>query len=488
MQAILSIDQGTTSTRSLLVNEAGEIVASHSQSLAQYFPQDGWVEHDGEEILNAVIACARRVLEHAEAPGVIGIGLTNQRETTLIWNRRTGKPLHRAIVWQDRRTQLICDRLRADGRELPIQDKTGLVLDPYFSGAKLSWLLDNVEGARALACEGELAFGTVDSWLIYALTGGSCHVTDATNASRTMLYDIRTGRWDPEILAWLGIPESVLPEVLDSAADFGITTKPMLGAELRILGVAGDQQAAMIGQACLKPGMVKSTYGTGCFMLMNTGEEAPRSRHKLLGTIAYRLGGKATYALEGSIFVAGATLDWLRDVGVLNSIEEAGALAARASPNSRAILVPGFTGLGAPYWNADARGAILGMTRDTGKAEIAGAALDAAAFQTRDLLEAMAADTGVPVKQLRVDGGMAKSDEFVQRLANLTGVEVLRAATTETTGLGAAYLAGLKAGLLKDLTAIEKLWRAEASFYPRITTVERDARYEAWKRALRRVL
>jgi glycerol kinase len=487
-QVLLSIDQGTTSTRALAVDPRGAVVASRSVELTQHYPGDGWVEHDAEEILAGVRHCARAVCGEIAECEIAGLGIANQRETTVLWDRRTGKALYNAIVWQDRRTRAACDRLTRSSRSAAIQDKTGLVIDPYFSATKIAWLLDNVPNARARAEAGELAFGTIDSWLIYRLTGGHAHVTDATNASRTMLYNIASGEWDDEILSWLNIPRSVLPRVLDSAAEFGVTQVEHFGRAIAILGVAGDQQAASIAQACLKPGMVKSTYGTGCFMLMNTGKKMPRSSHRLLGTIASRLGGQVSYALEGSIFMAGGVIDWLKDIGIIGDIGEAGPLAARANPDSRCYLVPGFTGLGAPYWASDARGALVGMTRDTGRAEICAAAIDATCYQTRDLLEAMAADTGIASDILRVDGGMARSDVFLQRLADLTGVEVVRAANVETTALGAAYLAGLKAGVFGELAEVAALWRQDTAFAPKLDVRERNARYEGWQTAIRRTL
>jgi glycerol kinase len=485
---ILSIDQGTTSTRALLIDKGGAIRASALAEHAQHYPADGWVEHDAEEILTATIEVSRKLIREAGDARIAGVGLANQRETTVLWDRKTGKPLHRAIVWQDRRTAGMCARLKAEGREADIQERTGLLLDPYFSATKLAWLLENVPGARERAQAGELAFGTIDSWLVYRLTGGAVHATDATNASRTMLFDIRRNRWDEEILSWLNIPASLLPEVRDCAADYGVTEEGLLGAALPILGVAGDQQAATIGQACFKPGEAKATYGTGCFLLVNTGAAPPRSKSRLLATIAYRLAGETTYALEGSIFMAGAIIEWLKALGLIGSAREVDALAARANPASRCILVPGFVGLGAPYWAPDARGALLGMTRDTGAPEIAAAALDAVALQTRDLLEAVRADTGVAPTSLRVDGGMTKSDFFLQRLADLTGVEVVRSASTETTALGAAYLAGLKAGLFKSLDAIAALRRDDATFTARMGQSERDARFASWHAGVARTL
>lgn len=485
---ILSLDQGTTSTRAFLIDASGAVRASEGLELTQFFPADGWVEHDPEEIFNAAVSCANAVMARAAGSGIVAIGITNQRETTVLWDRKTGRALARAIVWQDRRTAGMCARLKEEGREGAIQERTGLLLDPYFSGTKLAWLLDHVAGARGCAERGELAFGTIDSWLVYRLTGGRVHATDATNASRTMLYDIRRGTWDEDILRWLNIPRALLPEVRDCAASFGTSDPAVLRAAIPILGVAGDQQAATVGQACFAPGETKSTYGTGCFLLVNTGNQPPRSKARLLGTVAYRLGGKTTYALEGSIFMAGAIIEWLKSLGLIKNAREIDELARRANPASRCILVPGFVGLGAPYWAPNARGALLGMTRDTGAAEIAAAALDAVALQTRDLLEAVRADTGVAPSSLRVDGGMTRSDFFLQRLADVTGAEVVRSATAETTALGAAFLAGLQAGVFKDLGAIGALRRDQTKFVPRLAAAEREADYTAWRAAVARTL
>jgi glycerol kinase len=489
---ILAIDQGTTSSRAILFTRDGRPLKAAQGEHRQFYPQDGWVEHDAEEIWRATLKVGREALAGTAPAQIAAIGITNQRETTVLWHRKTGKPLHHAVVWQDRRTAPLCTELKERGLEPEIAAKTGLLLDPYFSGTKLAWLLDNIPGARAHAAKGDLAFGTIDSWLIYRLTGGRVHATDATNASRTLLYDIGKGRWDGQILDWLNIPESVLPQVFDSAAKFGETDADLLGAKIAITGVAGDQQAASVGQACVKQGLMKSTYGTGCFALVNTGQLAP-SRNRLLATIAYAQNGKRTYALEGSIFMAGATIQWLRDgLKLFPSSAQSAELALEADPRSRVYLVPAFVGLGAPYWDPDARGAILGLTRDTGQAEIARAGLESVCFQTRDLLEAMAADMnaaglGAP-NALRVDGGMVVNDLFCQWLADLTGRPIERPQVVETTALGAAYLAGLGAGLYASLDEAAAQWRCERRFEPKIGSDERDARYAGWQDAVARVL
>ncbi len=490
---ILAIDQGTTSSRAILFDRAGKPLKTAQAEHRQFYPQDGWVEHDVEEIWQATLKVVREALAGTNVTDVAAIGITNQRETTVLWDRKTGKPLHHAIVWQDRRTATLCAKLKEQGREPTITQKTGLLLDPYFSGTKLAWLLDNVSGARARAAKGELAFGTIDTWLIYRLTGGHAHVTDATNASRTLLYDIGRGRWDGEILEWLNIPQSVLPEVRDSAATFGDTDPSLFGAKIAITGVAGDQQAASVGQACVKQGLMKSTYGTGCFALVNTGPALAPSRNRLLATIAYAQNGKRTYALEGSIFMAGATIQWLRDgLKLFPKSSDSADLSLKADPRSRVYLVPAFVGLGAPYWDPGARGAIIGLTRDTGHAEIARAGLESVCFQTRDLLEAMANDMsaaglGSP-SALRVDGGMVVNDLFCQWLADLTGRPIERPEVVETTALGAAYLAGLGAGLYASLDEVAAQWRCERRFEPKIGTDERDARYAGWQEAVGRVL
>ena len=489
MTHILAIDQGTTSSRAIVFDAGLRVKAVAQQEFPQIFPRSGWVEHDPAAIWASVQATIRGAMDQAglAAADIAAIGITNQRETTLLWDRATGEPLHNAIVWQDRRTADTCDRLRAEGHEGLIRTATGLLLDPYFSATKLAWLLDTVEGARARAARGELAFGTVDSFLIWKLTEGRVHATDATNAARTMLYDIRKGAWSAEILALFRIPAALLPEVRDSAADFGATR--LFGGEIPIRGVAGDQQAATVGQACFTPGMVKSTYGTGCFALANTGERMVLSTHRLLTTIAYQLNGTPTYALEGSIFVAGAVVQWLRDgLHLIGSAAETGPLAEAADPHQEVILVPAFTGLGAPYWDARARGAIFGLTRATGPAEFARAALESVGFQTRDLMEAIAADMGGATARLRVDGGMTASDWAMQFLADILGAEVDRPAVRETTALGAAWLAGMQAGVCPDAAGFAASWALERRFTPQMPAARREARYAAWKDAVRRTL
>lgn len=491
---ILSIDQGTTSTRALLFDNAGSPMRVRQKELRQIFPRDGWVEHDAAEIWTATLEVCRGVLTSGTtAENIAAIGITNQRETTVVWDRASGKPLHNAIVWQDRRTADYCAKLKADGKEPLVQAKTGLLLDPYFSGTKLRWLLDNVEGARARAEKGELCFGTIDSWLIYNLTGGKRHVTDATNASRTLLFNIETNEWDEELLRLFDIPRGVLPEVLDCCADFGMTAKELLGAPIRIAGVAGDQQAATVGQACFEPGLMKSTYGTGCFAVLNTGRKRVESRNRLLGTIAYRIGGETTYALEGSIFMAGAIVQWLRDeMKLIGSSSESEQMARDANPNSQAVLVPAFTGLGAPYWEPNARAALFGMTRDTGAKEVVRAALESVSYQTRDLMEAMAADmkaAGLTSPQaLRVDGGMVANNWFAQNLADIIGRPVERPEITETTALGAAYLAGMQTGFYGDRASVAKHWRCERAFSPEMAESERAARYARWLGYVKRVI
>jgi glycerol kinase len=489
---ILAIDQGTTSTRAILFDGEGASVASHAIELRQIYPDNGWVEHDAEEIWQATLSCCRIVLKGVTPTDVAAIGITNQRETTVLWDRRTGQPLHNAIVWQDRRTAERCRALKADGYEPEVTKRTGLLLDPYFSATKAQWLFDHVPGARARAETGELALGTIDSWLIYKLTGGRVHATDVTNASRTLLLNLRELAWDDTLLKLFAIPRAVLPEVRDSAGDFGETDKILFGAPIPIMGVAGDQQAATFGQACFAPGDVKSTYGTGCFALVNTGAGVPVSNNRLLSTVAYRAAGKTAYAIEGSIFVAGAVVQWLRDaVGLIHEAREIEALARTAKSAEGLYFVPAFTGLGAPYWDPDARGAILGLTRDMGVAEIARAALDAVCFQTRDLLEAMAADMraaglGQP-KALKVDGGMVRNDWFCQRLADLTGLAVERPKITETTALGAAYLAGLAAGVFASFDDISRAWSLDRRFDPVLAKPARDLAYEGWMKAVARV-
>ena len=488
MTYILAIDQGTTSSRAILFDAAMKVKATAQEEFTQHFPASGWVEHDPADLWSTVVATSRAVIEKArvQAKDIAAIGITNQRETTLVWDRKTGEPIHRAIVWQDRRTSEICQRLKAEGHEPMVTEKTGLLLDPYFSGTKLAWLLDNVEGARARAEAGDLLFGTVDSFLIWKLTDGRVHATDATNAARTLIYNIRDGRWDEEICKLLDIPMSMLPEVRDCAADFGHASADLLGREIPIYGVAGDQQAATIGQACFQPGMMKSTYGTGCFALLNTGETPVASQNRLLTTIAYQFGGKPTYALEGSIFIAGAVVQWLRDgLKIIGAAAETQPLAEKADPAQDVVLVPAFVGLGAPYWNADCRGAVYGLTRNSGPAEFAKAALESVGYQTRDLLEAMRADWGGAADGvLRVDGGMTASDWTMQFLSDIIGAPVDRPEVLETTAMGAAWLAGSRAGVYPDAQGFAKGWALERRFEPAMDEAARDAKYARWKRAV----
>ena len=488
MTHILAIDQGTTSSRAIVFDGAMKPVATAQQEFAQHFPKSGWVEHDPGDLWQKTVSTCRAAIEKAglTAKDIAGIGITNQRETTLLWDRATGKPLHRAIVWQDRRTADYCRELREAGHEAMISARTGLLADPYFSGTKLRWLLQTIPGAQERAAKGELAFGTVDSWLIWNLTGGKVHATDATNAARTLIFDIHKGCWSEEICDLFDIPMAVLPEVKDCAADFGMTDPSLFGAPLPILGVAGDQQAATIGQACFRPGMMKSTYGTGCFALLNTGHEAVTSKNRLLTTIAYRLNGQTTYALEGSIFIAGAVVQWLRDgLGIIQGAAETQDLAEKADPHQDVILVPAFVGLGAPYWNAECRGAVFGLTRGTGPAEMARAALESVGFQTRDLLEAMRADMGLDGEAtLRVDGGMTASDWTMQFLADITGARVERPTVLETTALGAAWLAGQRAGVYPGMAEFGKSWALDRSFAPEMAHGTRLTRYATWKRAV----
>lgn len=489
---ILAIDQGTTSTRAILFDANARPVASHTIELRQIFPDNGWVEHNAMEIWQATLACCRSALKGVPAQDVAALGITNQRETTVIWERSTGVPLHHAIVWQDRRTADRCRALKSRKWEPKIAAKTGLLLDPYFSATKMEWLFDHLPGSRKRAEQGEIAIGTIDAWLIYKLTGGRVHASDVTNASRTMLLNLKTLEWDVELLKLFGVPKAALPDVRDSSGTFGETEPSLLGAAIPILGVAGDQQAAAFGQACFNPGDVKSTYGTGCFALVNTGPKVPSSKNRLLATSAFRIGKKSIYAIEGSIFVAGAVVQWLRDaIGVIKTADEIEALARTAKDAQGLYFVPAFTGLGAPYWDPEARGAIFGLTRDMGAAEIARAALDAVCFQTRDLLEAMAKDmkrSGLrPPRALKVDGGMVRNDWFCQRLSDLTGLPVDRPRVTETTALGAAYLAGLSAGLFKDTKDIASRWALDRRFSPQMKPGPRNALYDGWKSAVRRV-
>lgn len=490
---ILAIDQGTTSSRAIVFDGRRKVVGVGQKEFAQHFPHSGWVEHDAEEIWQSVVETVKVALQKAQlqASDLAAIGITNQRETVVVWDRATGEPIHRAIVWQDRRTAGRCAELKADGYEDTIRNKTGLLLDPYFSGTKLAWILDTVDGARARAERGELCFGTIDTFLVWRLTGGRSFVTDATNASRTLLFNIATQDWDDDLLSLIGIPRAVLPEVLDCAADFGATDAALLGASVPILGVAGDQQAATIGQACFKPGMFKSTYGTGCFALLNTGKDRVTSQNRLLTTVAYRLDGVPTYALEGSIFVAGAAVQWLRDgLKIIKDARESGTLAANADPEQDVYLVPAFTGLGAPHWDAEARGAIYGMTRNTGPAEFARAALEAVCFQTRDLLDAMHRDWAGNGSDtvLRVDGGMVASDWTMQRLSDILDAPVDRPVILETTALGAAWLAGSRAGVWPGMADFAESWECDRRFEPAMKDEERERKLAGWADAVRRTL
>lgn len=487
---ILALDQGTTSSRAVVFSDDLTRLATAQQEFPQHFPRSGWVEHDPEDLWASIAATARAAIEKAGNPAIAAIGITNQRETTVVWDRRSGRPIHNAIVWQDRRTADHCARLKEAGHEPAVTQATGLLLDPYFSATKLAWLLDHVEGAREAALAGHLAFGTVDSFLIWRLTGGRAHVTDATNASRTMLYDIRRGAWSDELCELFGIPRAMLPEVGDCAADFGMTRADLFGREIPILGVAGDQQAATVGQACFQPGMIKATYGTGCFALLNTGDTAVSSENRLLTTIAYQLDGRATYALEGSIFVAGAVVQWLRDgLGLIRRASEVTDLAARADRDQQVIMVPAFTGLGAPYWNPDARGTITGLTRGSTIAHIARAALDSIAFQSAALLQAMSRDAvqagGEPLQELRVDGGACVNDLLMQFQADLLGIPVLRPTVIETTALGAAYLAGLTAGVYGSKDELSDLWRVERTFEPQCDRSQAEELMARWEHAVR---
>ncbi|WP_347265863.1 glycerol kinase GlpK [Paracoccus sp. (in: a-proteobacteria)] len=488
MTHILAIDQGTTSSRAIIFDAGLVPVAAAQTEFPQHFPASGWVEHDAGDIWASVAATARAAIEKAGmgAEDIAAIGITNQRETTILWDRASGQPLHRAIVWQDRRTAPLCERLKSAGHEPMIAARTGLLLDPYFSGTKLKWLLDHIPDARERAGRGELAFGTVDSWLIWNLTGGRVHATDATNAARTLLFNIAENRWDSEICALLDIPMALLPDVRDCAGDFGHTRADLFGREIPITGVAGDQQAATVGQACFQPGMMKSTYGTGCFALLNTGPQMVPSKNRLLTTIAYRLDGQTTYALEGSIFIAGAVVQWLRDgLKIIREAAETQPLAEAADPGQDLVLVPAFTGLGAPYWRPDCRGAIFGLTRGSGPAEFARAALESVGFQTRDLLEAMRADWGAAADGvLRVDGGMVASDWTMQFLSDILGAPVDRPVVTETTALGAAYLAGLHTGLCPSPGDFARNWALERRFEPGMAPGMREARYGRWRRAV----
>lgn len=489
---LLAIDQGTTSSRAIIFSRQGKAVSSAQYDYEQHYPHDGWVEHDPEDIWQTCLQSCRDALlaGRIDANSIASIGITNQRETTVIWNRKTGKPIHRAIVWQDRRTATYCqavkERLLEEGRGQLIQERTGLLPDAYFSASKINWILTHVEGARAAAEAGELAFGTIDSFLLWRLTNGQRHCTDATNASRTMLFNIHTQQWDPELLTLFDIPSSLLPEVLDSAADFGTCAREWFGHAIPVGGIAGDQQAAAFGQACFSAGMTKSTYGTGCFLLMNTGDKVLQSGHNLLSTVAYRLNGKTSYAMEGSIFMAGATMQWLRDkMHFFADTADSEAMAAQAQEGLSLMFVPAFTGLGAPWWDPDARGAIYGLTRDTGIPDIVTAAMMSVCYQTKDLQKAMESD-GLRPSTFRVDGGMAANNFVVQKLADLLGCQVDRPQITETTALGAAYLAGLQCGFYATLDDISQLWQLERSFEPLQNKAWRDRHYARWLEAVQR--
>jgi glycerol kinase len=490
---ILAIDQGTTSSRAIVFDGAMNVAGADQREFTQHYPASGWVEHDPDEIWESVVSTSKAAMKNAgvTASAIAAIGITNQRETVVIWDRLTGKPIHNAIVWQDRRTAPLCRKLRKQGLEAKFTRRTGLLLDPYFSGTKIAWLLDHVKGARKRAEKGELLAGTVDSFLIWRLTGGKVHATDATNASRTLIYNIERNEWDADLLKILRIPAPLLPEVKDSADDYGVTEKALFGTQIPILGVAGDQQAATIGQACFEPGMMKSTYGTGCFALLNTGSDMVRSKNRLLTTIAYRLNGKTIYALEGSIFVAGAAVQWLRDgIKVIGKAEHSGELAAKADGTQSVYLVPAFVGLGAPHWDAEARGAIFGLTRNSGPEEFARAALESVAFQTRDLLDAMRKDwkAGTARTVLRVDGGMVVSDWTMQRLADILDAPVDRPTILETTALGAAWLAGSRAGVWPKAKDFAKAWALDRRFKPEMDSATRTRKLDGWRDAVRRTL
>ena len=486
---ILSLDAGTTSNRAILFNHSGEIVAVSQQEFPQIYPQTGWVEHDPETIWETQLKVAREVIFKAgiQPSDISGIGITNQRETTVVWDRETSKPVYNAIVWQDRRTAGFCDELKDRGLEKMVAEKTGLVIDAYFSGTKIKWILDHVEGARDLAKAGKLAFGTVDTWLIWKLTNGRLHITDVSNASRTLIYNIHSLQWDDELLDILDIPKEILPEVKPSSKIYGVTSREILGAEIPVSGIAGDQQAALFGQMCIEEGMVKNTYGTGCFVVMNTGKKPIASKHKLLTTIGWQIGDEVTYAIEGSIFIGGAVVQWLRDqLGIIQSSSEIEALALEVENNGGVSFVQGFVGLGAPHWDQYATGAIIGLSRGTGKAHIARAALEAIAFRSMEVIETMAEDAGIAVNELRVDGGAAVNNLLMQIQADAINTNVVRSKVTETTALGAAYLAGLATGFWKNIAEIKTQWQEDKIFYPvQDKTVIRKV-IKDWKKAVER--
>lgn len=488
---ILAIDQGTTNSRAIIFNEAGELISLHEVGLKQYFPRSGWVEQTPEDLYQNTILCCREVLKKAnlQAKDIAAAGITNQRETTIIWDKTTGQSIYPAIVWQDRRTSEYCQTLVKDAINKNIFEKTGLLLDPYFSATKIVWLLDNIPNARSRAERGELLFGTVDTYLLWRLTNGKAHATDATNASRTLIFNIHTQEWDPDLLEQFNIPPQLLPVVLDNTADFGELDENILGKSIPILGMAGDQQAATIGQACFKPGMIKTTYGTGCFMLLNTGDKIVQSHQRLLSTVAYRINKQVTYGLEGSIFSAGVTIKWLRDtLKMIKTSSETETIANNTPDTGGVYLVPAFTGLGAPYWDPNARGALHGLTQNSGIDQIVRAALENVAYQTRDLLDAMIADNAAPISTMRVDGGMSSNNWLMQFLADILNIEVQRPVSIETTALGAAYLAGLQAGIYSSLDDIAKHWQMNTKFTPKMTAPQRDTLYHGWKLAVGRVL
>ncbi len=490
-QYILSFDQGTTSSRAIVFDQKGAVLSIAQKEFRQIFPRSGWVEHDATEIWSTQIGVANEALAslNIAASDIAAIGITNQRETTVLWDRTTGKPIYNAIVWQDRRTADTCDQLKAAGQEKLVQSKTGLVIDAYFSGTKIKWLLDNVSGAREKANRGELAFGTIDSWLIWKLTNGGLHITDSTNACRTMIYNLHTGEWDDELLTLLDIPRSLLPEVRSSSEVYGRTAEGLLGAQIPIAGIGGDQQAATFGQVALMPGMVKNTYGTGCFMLLNTGEEPVTSNHKLLTTVAWNINHRTTYALEGGIFIAGAVVQWLRDgLGIIKRSEDVEALAGQVADADGVHFVPAFVGLGAPHWDSYARGTITGLSRGSTAAHIARAALESIAYQTADVLDAMRQDSHIEILELRVDGGASCNDLLMQFQADVLGIPVVRPKVTETTALGAAYLAGLAVGYWENQQALVQLWQMDKRFEPNISADQRASLRKAWQQAVSQTL
>ena len=488
---ILSFDQGTTSSRAILFDHQGQIHATSQKEFTQIFPKPGWVEHDPLEIWSTQMGVATEAisLKGLSVDDIAAIGITNQRETTVVWNKTTGQPIYNAIVWQDRRTAEFCDQLKSQGHQETIQQKTGLVIDAYFSGSKIKWILDHVDGARDLANKGELIFGTIDTWLVWKLTNGKVHVTDATNASRTMLFNIHTLEWDTELLKLLDVPASMLPQVKSSSEVYGHTTQLFAHHEIPIAGIAGDQQSALFGQMCTAPGMVKNTYGTGCFMLMHTGEKAVRSKNNLLTTIALQINGHTFYALEGSVFIGGAVVQWLRDgLHLIRNSSEVEALANQVTQTDGVYVVPAFAGLGAPYWNPHARGTIVGITRGTSSAHIARAALESIAFQSYDLLKAMEADAGIPIAELRVDGGATNNNLLMQFQSDIVNTKVIRPTMVETTALGAAYLAGLAVGFWKDIEELRSKWQVDKTFLPAATTEDRAQWILGWERAVKATL